>query len=69
MDIDGRNPRLVSGDWDRRSKALFWGGDSDRLYFTAENEGSRNLYALPLTGPKANKVVPVTEGNHWVTVS
>ena len=69
MDIDGRNPRLVSGDWDRRSKGLFWGSDSDRLYLTAENEGSRNLYALPLTGPEANKVVPVTEGNHWVTVS
>ena len=36
---------------------------------TAENEGTRNLYTLPLTGPDANKVVPVTDGNHWVTVA
>ena len=39
MDIDGSNPRLVSGDWDRSPRNLIWSADSSAVYFTAQNEG------------------------------
>ena len=47
MNIDGSNPRLVSGDWDRAPAELRWAADGSGLYFTAQNEGSQNLYYLP----------------------
>ncbi|CAN5523569.1 S9 family peptidase [soil metagenome] len=69
MNIDGSNPRLVSGDWDRSPSQVRWAADGNSLYFTAQNEGTQNLYHLPLTGANAGKVQPVTRGTHMLTVS
>src|SRR5439155_20445610 len=67
--IDGSNPHLVSGDWDRSPSALRWSADGSSIYFTAQSEGSENLYLLPLTAAGAGKVVPVTKGAHMLAVS
>jgi dipeptidyl aminopeptidase/acylaminoacyl peptidase len=65
MNSDGSNPRLVSGDWDRSPQGIHWAADGGGLYFTAQSEGSQNLYFLPSGG----KVTPVTTGTHMLTVS
>ncbi len=67
MNIDGSNPRLISGDWDRAPAELRWSADGNGLYFTAQNEGSQNLYYLPIAA--AGKVTPVTKGTQMLTVS
>jgi dipeptidyl aminopeptidase/acylaminoacyl peptidase len=67
MNIDGSNSRLISGDWDRSPADLKWSADGSALYFTAQNEGSQNLYYLPVSA--GGKVTPVTKGTHMLTVS
>jgi dipeptidyl aminopeptidase/acylaminoacyl peptidase len=66
MNSDGSNPRLVSGDWDRSPQGLHWAPDGSGLYFTAQNEGSQNLYHLPLAA--GGKVAPVTAGAHLLAL-
>ena len=51
MNIDGSNPRLVSGDWDRAPSELRWATDGSALYFTAQNEGSQNFYVAAARRP------------------
>ena len=68
MNIDGSNPRLVSGDWDRSPAEMRWAADGSGVYFTAQNEGSQNLYFLPLGG-SPGKVTPVTKGVHMLGIS
>ena len=68
MNIDGSNPRLVSGDWDRSPGEMRWAADGSGVYFTAQNEGSQNLYFLPL-GSTPGKVTQVTKGVHMLAVS
>jgi dipeptidyl aminopeptidase/acylaminoacyl peptidase len=68
MNIDGSNPRLVSGDWDRSPAEMRWAADGSGVYFTAQNEGSQNLYFLPL-GASSGKVTQVTKGVHMLAVS
>jgi dipeptidyl aminopeptidase/acylaminoacyl peptidase len=68
MNIDGSNPRLVSGTWDRAPQNIQWKPDGTALYFTAQDTGSQNLYALPLSGTGAGIVTPVTTGTHMLTV-
>ena len=68
MNIDGSSPRLVSGDWDRAPSSLKWAADGSGVYFTAQNEGSQNLYYLSL-GAVPGKVTPVTKGVHMLNVS
>ena len=67
MNADGSNPRLVSGDWDRSPAELHWSADGSVLYFTAQDQGSQNLYFLPID--KGARVMPVTSGAHMVAVS
>jgi dipeptidyl aminopeptidase/acylaminoacyl peptidase len=67
MNIDGSNPRLVSGDWDRAPAELRWSADGSGLYFTAQNQGAQNLYYLPIA--TAGTVTPVTKGTQMLTVS
>ncbi len=69
MGIDGSNPRLVSGSWDRSPQSVTWKDDSSGLYFTAQDQGSQNLYFLALTGTRAGTVEPVTRGPHLLTTS
>jgi dipeptidyl aminopeptidase/acylaminoacyl peptidase len=68
MNIDGSNPRLASGDWDRSPSNLTWAADGNSVYFTAQSEGTQNLYQLDLSGA-AGKVQPVTTGTHMLGVS
>jgi dipeptidyl aminopeptidase/acylaminoacyl peptidase len=67
--VDGSNPRLVSGDWDRSPSDLMWAPDGSGVYFNAQDQGTENLYFLPLTGPQSGKVQPVTRGVHMLSVS
>jgi dipeptidyl aminopeptidase/acylaminoacyl peptidase len=69
MNIDGSNPRPVAADWDRSPSSIRWAADGSGLYFTAQSEGSQNLYHLPLAGAGAGKVQPVTRGTHMLSVS
>ena len=69
MNIDGSNPRLVSGDWDRSPQSITWKADGTGVYFTAQDQGSQNLYFLPLAGTRADEVQPVTKGTHMLTTS
>ena len=68
MNIDGSNPRLVSGDWDRSPAEMHWAADGSGVYFTAQTEGAQNLYFLSL-GAAPGKVTPVTKGTHMLGVS
>jgi dipeptidyl aminopeptidase/acylaminoacyl peptidase len=69
MDIDGANPRLASGPWDRSPQNLQWKSDGTGVYFTAQDQGSQNLYFLPLAGTRADDVQPVTRGQQILTAS
>lgn len=69
MNIDGSNPRLVSGSWDRSPRNVTWKEDGSALYFSAQDQGSENLYVLSLAGPKAGTVEPVTRGTHMLATS
>lgn len=68
MNIDGSNPRLVSGDWDRSPRNMRWNDDGTGVYFTAQSEGSENLYFLSVPATGAGTVRPVTTGTHMLTV-
>ncbi len=59
--IDGSNPRDVSDGFDRSPGDLTWAPDGSGLYFTAEMEGSENVYFASASGG----VEPVLEGQ-WV---
>jgi len=63
MNADGSEPRLLTTDWDRDVREVFWAPDNSGLYFTSEDRGSRNLYFVPVTG---GKVQQVTQGAHWI---
>jgi dipeptidyl aminopeptidase/acylaminoacyl peptidase len=67
MNADGSSPRMVSGTWDRSPQNVTWKDDSSGVYFTAQDQGSQNLYFLALTGARAGTVDPVTRGTHMVT--
>ena len=69
MNVDGSNPRLVSGTWDRSPQNLQWNADGSGVYFTAQDQGSQNLYFLPLAGTRADEVQPVTRGAQMLTAS
>lgn len=68
MNIDGSGSRLVSGAWDRSPSQLRWAADGSGLYFTAQNEGSQNLYFLPISAGGA-AVKQMTSGTHMLAVS
>jgi dipeptidyl aminopeptidase/acylaminoacyl peptidase len=69
MNIDGSNPRLVSGNWDRSPQNLTWKEDGSGVYFTAQDQGSQNLYFLPLAGTRPDEVQTITKGTHMLTTS
>lgn len=65
MDADGRNPRAITPDLDRSPQNLAWAHDNSGIYFTADDQGSRNLWFAPLTGAPRQ----VTRGTHILTVT
>ena len=50
MDADGSNPHALTAALDRSPSALIWSEDGSTVYFTAENEGSRQLWSVTMTG-------------------
>jgi len=60
MDISGANPRLLTPDFDRSPEQVTWAADNSGIYFTAENEGTQNLYLASLRGG----VRQISEGKH-----
>jgi len=65
MDADGGNPHALTASLDRTPSGLIWSEDGGTIYFTAENEGSRQLYAVTLAG----QVRQLTTGAQVLTTS
>jgi dipeptidyl aminopeptidase/acylaminoacyl peptidase len=65
MNADGSGARALTKEFDRSPRETMWAADGSGLYFTAEDEGARNLYHVSLDG----KVEPVTRGAQVLTVS
>ncbi|MCC6319786.1 MAG: S9 family peptidase [Gemmatimonadaceae bacterium] len=64
MNADGSNPRQISGTLDRSPQALVWAPDNSGVYFSADNQGARNLYFASTGGA----VREVTKGKHMLSV-
>ena len=69
MNIDGTNPHLVSGQWDRSPQNVLWKPDGTGIYFTAQDQGSQNLYVLPMAGDRSDVVQPLTKGTYMLTTA
>ena len=65
IDFDGSDRRPLSAALDRDAVNPIWASSGDRLYFTADDRGSRNLHMASLSGETS----PVTEGTHLLSVS
>ena len=65
MNIDGSNPRILTGRLDRTPVHPMWARDGSAIYFNVDDAGTRNLYVAPLTGP----VRQVTRGTHLLFVT
>lgn len=63
--FDGSGMRSLSAELDRDAANPQWDPEGNRIYFTADDRGSRNLHAASLAGGAS----PVTEGTHLLTVS
>jgi dipeptidyl aminopeptidase/acylaminoacyl peptidase len=64
MNADGSDPRVLA-DIDRSPGSLTWARDGSGVYFTAQSEGSQNLWFAPLRGEARQ----VTRGVHMLSVS
>ncbi len=60
MEADGSSPRNLTADFDRSPGRLLWAPDGRGIYFTADSEGTEDLYHVGLDGD----VRRVTEGRH-----
>jgi len=69
MNIDGTNARVVSGDWDRSPQNVMWKPDGTGIYFTAQDQGSQNLYVLPMAGDRTDVVQPLTKGTYMLSTA
>ena len=65
MNLDGSNVRLISGDFDRSAGIVKWAEDNSGIYIDVREEGTRNLYFIPLRG----RMRQVTKGTHMLSVS
>jgi dipeptidyl aminopeptidase/acylaminoacyl peptidase len=64
MNADGSNARAVT-NIDRPISGVTWAKDNSGVYFSAESEGTRNLWFVGTSGaPRA-----LTSGKHMLTVS
>jgi dipeptidyl aminopeptidase/acylaminoacyl peptidase len=69
MNIDGTNARMVSGEWDRSPQSVLWKPDGTGIYFTAQDQGSQNLYVLPMAGDRTDVVQPLTKGTYMLSTA
>ncbi len=65
MNLNGSNPRLISGDFDESINGMQWAHDGSGLYLTVSAEGARNLYFVSTTGG----VSELTSGDHMLSLS
>ena len=65
MDLDGNNPRLISGDFDKSAGIVKWAEDNSGFYISVREEGTQNLYFMSVKG----RVKQVTTGEHYMSVS
>jgi dipeptidyl aminopeptidase/acylaminoacyl peptidase len=62
--LDGTDMHRISGDFDRDPSEMHWSKDGKRVYFTAGDHGTSNVYVAALTGG----VQPVTQGTHMLSL-
>ena len=62
--INGQGTRHMTPSFDRSPSDLTWAPDSNGIYFSADDRGSRNLHYAPLDGP----IRAVTSGTHLVSL-
>jgi dipeptidyl aminopeptidase/acylaminoacyl peptidase len=65
MRADGGGIRRISGTFDRDPDNLVWAANGGGVYFTAQSEGSSNVYFAPVQGG----VRPVTRGAQVLTLN
>ena len=65
MNLDGSDPRLITGDFDESINGMQWAHDGSGLYLTVSAEGARNLYFVSTTGG----VSELTSGDHMLSLS
>lgn len=65
MGIDGSNLRPLTRALDRSPSGITWADDSRGIYFTADDQGTRNLHFVTVDGNHRQ----VTSGNHMLSVS
>ncbi|HWP03561.1 MAG TPA: S9 family peptidase [Gemmatimonadaceae bacterium] len=65
MNADGSSPRVLTESLDRSPQGLVWARDGSGIYFSAENEGTRNLYFATLRG----EVRQVTKGAQVLSIT
>ncbi|HEX2719185.1 MAG TPA: S9 family peptidase, partial [Gemmatimonadaceae bacterium] len=58
MDVDGRNMRMVSKDFDRDPQDVYWSQDGSTLWFTAQNQGATQLFSVPSAGGTPARLSP-----------
>jgi dipeptidyl aminopeptidase/acylaminoacyl peptidase len=61
MNADGSNGRILA-DIDRSPGNVVWARDGSGVYFTAQNEGSQNVWFAPLRGESRQ----ITRGVHMI---
>jgi len=64
MPMAGGTPRKISGALDRDPAGLLWAPDGSGVYFTADDQGSRNLLFAPAGGGAVRRV---TSGAQMLT--
>lgn len=63
--LDGQNMRKISTGLDRDAGQLFWASNSQGVYFTAGDRGSRNVHYASTDGQMRN----VTNGVHMLSLN
>jgi dipeptidyl aminopeptidase/acylaminoacyl peptidase len=66
MSAEGTGHKLLAPKWDRGPSELTWSKDGGTIWFNAENEGARNLYAVSVA---TGDVKPVTTGRQVLSVT
>jgi len=65
MNLDGSNPRLISGDFDKNASIIKWAEDNSGIYINVREEGTQNLYFISVKG----NTKQVTKGEHYMSVT
>src|SRR5919202_53643 len=65
MNADGSGVRSVSREFDRDPSDLTWSADGGTIYFSAQDRGTQNVFAVPAAG---GAVRQVTSGTQMLTL-